>query len=246
MSSHTGWGDIDRAWRLCLEAKNKFLKSQGRRPLSRYHAADCSSLVGEFAGWTVEEQIAFTKELHSALRRGRGWLNTIAYSIPIESFVERFPEYASDPIGPCYGEMLKFVMLEMAIQVKDAKKVKRSTKAVLFGLIHERCNYDATLLHAFNHMLADPTFDGRGMFTTLAPMGWENCLSLQVADMIAYEAFKDAERLATGRKRRKSLEALLSTGQFGGRSKTMGPENIQEWRDILDKASGTGPVRGSV
>ena len=61
MSDTTGWADIERGWKLCLKAKNKELKADGRREISRYHAADCSSLVGEFKGWTVPEQIAFTK-----------------------------------------------------------------------------------------------------------------------------------------------------------------------------------------
>jgi len=237
MSDPVGWTDIQRGWRLCLKAKNKALRSQGRPLLSRYHAADCSSLVGEFLGWRVDEQISFTKELHAALRRGRGWLNTIAYSIPLADFVEHFPERAEDPIASCQREMLKFLMLEVSAQIKKAKRVKRSTRPVSIILIHERCAYDGIMLSAFNQMLEDQTFSGRDMFTTIAPMGWEKCLPLQVADMIAYETFKDAERRSSGRQRRKSLEALLSAGQFGGRSKIMSAENIQQWRALIDNAS---------
>ena len=132
MSNPVGWTDIERGWRLSLKAKNKFLRSQGRPTLSRYHAADCSSLVGEFRGWNVEEQITFTKELHAAIKRRKGWLNTIAYSIPLADLVEYFPECTEDPIASCYGELLKFLMLEMASQVREARRMENSTKPVSF------------------------------------------------------------------------------------------------------------------
>ena len=63
MSDPPNWWKIESAWKKRLRAKNTFLKSKGRAPLSRYHAADCSSRVNEFEGWSVEEQIDFTKQL---------------------------------------------------------------------------------------------------------------------------------------------------------------------------------------
>lgn len=239
MSNLVGWADIERGWKKCLAAKNKDLLAANRPVLSRYHAAHCSSLIGEFAGWSVAEQIEFTKQLHGTFRRGRAWTNTIAYTLPIADFIQKFPGIADNPLPACYGEMLKFVMMEMASQVIDAKKSKGSLKQVHFALIHERCPYDGILMKAFNTMLADECFEGSDMFTTIAPLGWENCIPLQVADMLAYESFKDADRKITGRKRRKSLEALLSTRKFGGRSKSFSEESIQDWRNILDSAKST-------
>jgi len=238
MSDVVGWKDIERNWKLCLHAKNKELKASGRKQLSRYHAADCSSCVGEFSGWTVDEQIAFVKELLPCLSRGRAWVNTISYTVPLPDFITAFPHCADDPLGACYGEMLKFAMLEMVAQIEDGKKKLGNIRPVSFVLFHERCSYDGRLLNAFNTMLQDPTFKGKERFSEIAPLGWEDCLPLQCADMIAYENFKDAERRMTGRKRRKSLECLLATNRFGGRAKQMNTENIRQWRDILLKPSG--------
>ena len=124
-------------------------------------------------------------------------------------------------------------MLEMAAQVNDAKEKKGSIKPVSFILFHERCAYDGLILDAFNHMINDTAFSSRDMFTSITPMGWERCLPLQVADMVAYENFKDAEKNFTGRPRRKSLEALLATNRFGGRARQMGADNVKEWRALF-------------
>jgi hypothetical protein len=48
MSDIKGWQEINTAWKLCLNAKNRELAKQGRKTLSRYHATDCANLKNEF------------------------------------------------------------------------------------------------------------------------------------------------------------------------------------------------------
>jgi hypothetical protein len=233
-SDPTGWAAIEHGWKLCLKAKNRELKKQGRAPISRYHAADCSSLKNEFTGWSVQEQIKFATELMASLSRGRAWVNNISYSIPVEDFVKEF-DIEGDPLPVCYEELVKFVMLEMTAQIREAKEHFGSVRPVAYVLFHERCNHDALYLAAFNKMMQDATFTGKEHFSTIAPLGWEHCIPLQPADMIAYETFKEAERQMTGRKRRKSLEFLMQSRKFGGRSKHMSTANLTEWREIVDR-----------
>jgi hypothetical protein len=103
-------------------------------------------------------------------------------------------------------------------------------------LFHERSDYDAAYLEGFNVMMNDSTFRGKDLFSTIAPMGWEDCVPLQPADMLAYETFKDALRQFNHKDRRASLDYLLQSDKFGGRSKQMSASNIKEWREIVDKA----------
>jgi hypothetical protein len=236
-SDPTGWAAIDRGWKLCLVAKNRKLKAQGRPQISRYHAADCSSLQGEFSGWSVDEQVKFARELMATLSRDRAWVNNISYSIPLKDFIKEF-NIEGDPIPVCYEELVKFIMLEMAAQLREAKEQRGSVRPVAYVLFHERCNHDGLYLAAFNKMMQDSTFKGKEHFSTIAPLGWEHCISLQPADMIAYETFKEAERQLTGRKRRKSLEFLMQSKKFGGRSKQFDRKNLQEWRDVVNQPTG--------
>jgi hypothetical protein len=234
-SDPVGWAAITRGWQLCLSAKNRELKKQGRAQISRYHAADCSSLLNEFSGWSKDEQIRFAKELMATLHRGRAWVNVIAYSIPLADFIKEF-DIEGDPIPVCYRELVKFVMLEMTAQIREAQRQRGSVKPVIYVLFHERCSHDGLYLEAFNAMMSDPTFTGKEHFSTIAPVGWEHCIPLQPADMIAYETFKEAKRKFTGRKRRKSLEYLMESRKFGGRSKHFERPNLEEWHDIVRPA----------
>jgi hypothetical protein len=71
------------------------------------------------------------------------------------------------------------------------------------------------------------------IFTTIAPFGWEDCVPLQPADLVAYENFKDAMRKVAPRDRRKALEVLVNLDSFGGRARFMGTDAIAEWRQVL-------------
>jgi hypothetical protein len=152
--------------------------------------------------------------------------------LPLREFIQQF-NIDGDPLPLCYRESLKFVMLEMVAQLKDAKSKLRQIKPLKYVLFHERCSYDFAYLEGFNQMMNDPTFDCKELFSTIAPLGWEDCIALQPADVIAYEAFKDVLRKFNHKDRRPSLECLLQSGTFGGRAKQMTSKNIEEWRTIL-------------
>jgi hypothetical protein len=93
-------------------------------------------------------------------------------------------------------------------------------------------------------MMNDPTFRGKSLFSTIAPMGWEDCVPLQPADMLAYETFRDALRRFNNKDRRASLNYLLQSDHFGGRAKQMNSENIKEWRQIVDDAAAKKQTAG--
>jgi hypothetical protein len=47
------------------------------------------------------------------------------------------------------------------------------------------------MLEGFNQVVADKGFEHAQCFTSFASMGWENCIPLQPADLIACENFKE-------------------------------------------------------
>jgi len=127
----------------------------------------------------------------------------------------------------------------MVCAIEDARKKQGGrSKQVNFVLFHERSPYDARLLTTFNRVMADSTFSGREMFSTIAPLGWQDCIPLQAADLIAYENFKESERQLTGRARRKSLAVLLDMAQFGGRARSFTDEGVAALRREVDKIRG--------
>jgi hypothetical protein len=228
------WTDIEIKWKAVLRGTNKALRKQGRQEISRYHAADCSSCKGEFAGWSVEEQIEFSKKLIAIIKYSM--TSVMAYSMPLKDFVVVYPERSENPEKEMYGFLLQFVMTQLIHDIK--KQAGHHLKPYRIALIHDRSSRDGDMLAAFNLMKDDVTFDGREHFTTIAPMGWEDCIPLQAADLLAYETFKDAaNRISPNpRPRRKSLESLFEPNtRFGGHSLSFNRKSLEILREIQER-----------
>ena len=103
------------------------------------------------------------------------------------------------------------------------------------SLIYERCDYGESLLRGFNTMMDDPTFSYPRFFTTIAPMGWENCIPLQPADMVAYELFRDTKRRALSRDMNQSLLALVQMPTFQLISKLIKKEHLIKLREMHER-----------
>jgi hypothetical protein len=75
----------------------------------------------------------------------------------------------------------------------------------------------------------------RQLFTTIAPMRWQDCVRLQPADMIAFDTFKllDGTINSSGKMRR-SLEALVGAGVRVA-ARYYGEKSLQELADIERK-----------
>jgi hypothetical protein len=162
----------------------------------------------------VDEQVEFTRRLIGIFNRN--FVNVIAYSMPLDEFVRVFPECKDDPVKTCYSELLKFLMLEIVDQIKGAKKKYGRSKPVNVVLFHDRCDYDVDLLRSFNKMMDDPTFAGKEIFSTLAPLSWQQCLPLQAAFILEMES-------------------------FGGRAKTFHAEGIRVFRQAVDNIRRDSP-----
>jgi hypothetical protein len=228
------WIDIEMKWRAVLRRTNKGLRKQGRQEISRYHAADCSSLKGEFAGWSVDEQIQFSKKLIAIIKYNMS--TVMAYSMPMDDFVAVYPERSENSEKEMYGLLLKFLMGQLIHDIK--KQAGQQLGPFRIALIHDHSSRDGDMLAAFNQMKEDVNFKGRECFTTIAPRGWEDCIPLQAADLLAYETFKDAANRISPKPRpqRKSLESLFEPNtQFGGHSLSFNKKALVMLREIQER-----------
>ena len=231
-SDVNGWPKIESAWKKCLAAKNRHLAFQGRQILSRYHATDCANLKNEFKGWTVDEQIEFTKKLLAIFKRH--WVNVIAYTMPMEAFYEEFPECLDDPLPACYS-ILKILMVEIVNQIERARREHGRIRQTDIVLFYERGPYGGVLQNSFDLAKSDPTFTGKELFRTIAPVGWEDCAAIQVADLMAYDSFRDAQQGWAGKPHRRTIEFLLNTRVFSGRSRTFKADAYKLLRQAIEE-----------
>jgi len=239
------WMWFESEWKKVLRQKNQKLKHEGRKEITRYHAADCSSRKGEFEGWAIDEQIEFAKRLLAIFNKYM--TSVVAYTLPIADFKAIFPENANDLFPAMYRMLTNFLMNQTVHEIRT-QAGSQAIDRVSIALIHDRSPYDHSYLAAFNFCKNDATFEGRHIFKSITPLGWEDCIPLQAADMLAYETFKDVENKASGRNRRKSLTSILEGTKFGGRSKFFTRRTLKFLRDTIeaDAAGLPRPKRSSI
>lgn len=228
------WPWFEMAWVKVLDEKNEELAKQDRPQISRYHAADCSSLQGEFTGWTVAEQIEFSLKLFSVFRQHPVHIH--GYDMPLQLLVQEIPVTAGNPVGFAYVILLTMLMAQIGEKTLSLYPKDKIT------LHHDRGDHDAALADAFaqvvdGHRVFEVTNSGR--FVSIAPGDGQHCVMLQAADMIAYENFKEGMRrhYPEGRGRRKSLTALLDLDAVSGKASGFTLEAVRELRTIVNGMS---------
>jgi hypothetical protein len=221
---------FEQAWKKCLEKKNAELKQQGRKQLSRYKTADCSWLKNEFVDWNKDEQIAFFESLLNVFRYHETAI--FSYTCDLRHIEQEFPE-ATEPKQAkalAYILLLQHLMQIIGERILDDKRYIRER----ISIVHDRTTeHDSILLDAFNGVIQDKHFKYGRRFTTIAPMGWEDCILLQPADLIAYENFKLVERQRANQPRRKAVEAILDLDSIGGRGAELKLEAFQQIKSGL-------------
>jgi hypothetical protein len=230
------WREMERVWKLHLNAKNRELKRSGRQTISRYHASDCSGRRNEFEGWTHDERDAFVIGLFGIFKRIP--VHAVAIDIDLDELYEVFPEWASsDRLGHAYWVLTKFVMNTIGDDFDtfaDGNVTPGKHKITLF---HDRTGgngrYDPVILRSFNGQVADPNYEHTHYFTTIAPLGWEDCVALQPADLVAFEMFKEAELRLKNLKPRKAFSALLDNRSFGIHKKSFTKAAIEHMREQI-------------
>jgi hypothetical protein len=222
------WPWFEMAWEKILEEKNEQLKEQGRKQISRYHASDCSNLLGEFKGWTPDEQIEFSLKLFKVFRDHPVHIHS--FDLPLQMMVEEFPETKPNSKGFAY-----VILLTMLIhQIGEGTLSLYPNEAI--SLHHDHCDYDGALADTFGRMINESAFKYPNRFTSLTSEYWQHCLLLQPADMIAYENFKEGIRqhYPEGRNRRKSLKAILDLDAISGRASGLDRDGIRDMKTIID------------
>lgn len=227
----TNWGWLSNDWKDCIDAKNRELIKAGRKPIKRYHASDCSNHYKDFQGWDSNETTEFTKELISLVTKPSILPTVFSFSLRLSQLVQVLPDTTPDPSAFANVLLLTCMMDEMSDWFLEANKGDLSMLQV--ALFHERGNYNATLQRAFDSE-RKRNAACKQLFLSLTPMGWEDCIPLQPADMLAYETCKEVERdKALRPNMRKALAAIIGHENFAGICKNFDKHGLERFRDWL-------------
>jgi len=231
MTSGGLWWCFENAWLNWIEKTNSILRKQHRRTVKRYHSTDLQSFAKDFKGWNENKRKAFLEGLLKVF--GRHNVAIISYTVSLKDIEEVFP---SGIRGKSKEITYAWFLQKIMVWIGEKLLGDRKYKGMNVSLIHDRtAGFDAVLLDAFNAMKNDASFQHRDRFTTIAPMGWEDCVPLQPADFIAYENFKIIERKSAGKPRRKVMDLLLDLSSVGGRGVEIPRRGVEDFNRKITK-----------
>ena len=183
------WIPFDKDVRQRIEQERQQSIKHGFKPISRYHASDCSSLKNEFdqaEGWDVERQIKLSKRMLGIIIKRRPHGVVIGGSI--ELFKKHFPEDKDRWRRALYYYSIALVMNE----INEIRKAHYPTEKIT--IFYDKGKLSSMADRAFRSLKDDAPVEGAEEiarhFVTMAPLGWEDCALLQPADLLAYEGMK--------------------------------------------------------
>jgi hypothetical protein len=185
---------LERAWSARIAKENKRLLSQGRKPITRYHAAELNARNEEFEGWTANESKAFSKALLRLVRKRE--IYAIGYGVILKDLQSVFPEFISTHKKLEEGayqfatwKCLDFVHDQFA---KHIPVSTRQTNGISF--IYERGRFADSANAGYRMVRDGPHYEYRDAFNSIAEGNHESHIALQAADLLAYECFRETSR----------------------------------------------------
>jgi hypothetical protein len=195
------WGRLESQWLRRLEHERK-----NGRALSRFHAKDCAALQGEYEGWSESDRDAHVRKLVSIIRRRS--LGIVAAGVDLDALKEVFPGDKRDPIAGAYDLAFRETMILIARAI-------RKTLDIHVTIVHECCRFNGLIQKAFWKLKDDARWPHGHRFETCTPMSWKDCISLQPADMVAFDSRRAlyARLVHSSTSLRRSLRELASDGR---------------------------------
>lgn len=207
------WDVIEREWKQRIEYEQRISIKNGFPPISRFHAADCSSLLNEFdrsKGWNNERQKKFGVKLIEILGKKR---KDTVVGFTAGVCMDRYQiAYRNRRVAE--KNVYRFGLIRCGLLIGEAmRELWPSERITIFydhGPFQDAASDAWTALKAIDCPY-------RNFFETIAPRSWESCIALQPADLVAYEGQKTTDlAIRTGVQNiqdrvRKSLQALLGT-----------------------------------
>jgi len=223
---------FEAAWGRVLDAKNRQLIADGRPTISRFHATHWSTKRQEFEGWSDDEKFDFFDKLLGIFHRypcvGCG---ENVYKKDVETV---FPEAAKQDRVKNLCHVLLFSQIMVYIDQRLMSNPRYETDQIAF--IHDSLEFNGVLIDTFEGLKRDEGIKCRDRLHSIELKGWQSEVLLQAADLIAYENYKGFERQHAGKEMRLTMKKILDT-KFGGRNARLTLENLQEFRQKINKAT---------
>jgi hypothetical protein len=191
------WEQIEIGWKAALAEKNAELAGRGKKRFSRYHAAEMNAHDGEFSEWDGPEIRAFTEKLLDVIRGKRIFI--LSFAMILDDMVKVFPEWADDPKAYAYG----FAFMGcLPLCGRLAAMPEYFDPQQLIRVWHDQGEWNHVALDAWERTKKDRNYSESWRFDECTRASAVTNVCLQPADMMAYECWRESERLVYESKER--------------------------------------------
>lgn len=192
VAQDTVCNQIEAEWKAVLDEKNKELATQGRRQISRYHAAEMNAHSNEFGGWNKEETLQFTEKLLAVLH-GRD-IFILSFAIILDDMVKVFPEWLEelkDPRACAYRHAFHQCLLISGRLIANPAHIRPGQNLEVW---HDQCDWNVLAADVYAQLKSDKGFSERDRLVKCRHACSRSQVCLQPADMMAYECWRESER----------------------------------------------------
>jgi hypothetical protein len=172
--------------------------------VKRYHASRVNALGGEFEGWDKSKRDEYIKHLFQALASNGLSFLAVSCGIHADEYRKIINEKGRETLGSPYIVCFKTCLLVMA------KILMAVDSELKFSVILERNPAQTEAVDIFYKLKDDVAFGVGGCMGTCAPGSWQEFTALQVADMVAYETFRQVHKREGPKLARRALQTLYS------------------------------------
>jgi hypothetical protein len=217
------WGKVERGW-----ARKNELEG-----VDRFHAAHLNAGTWEFDKWSKARRVAYSKEILNILKRPGKKMHGISIGLFVDEYRRIISAEGQVKLGHPHLVCFKSAMTTLASQM-DYGGFQPEDKV---EVIIDRSEFDIEAVRLFYGMKDDPAFKHRHRLATCTPASADEIVGLQVADFVAYEAFRlmHGKRTRSDFDMRPSMKAVL--GRIGFLGLALGTETFNRIRDDVDQMS---------
>jgi hypothetical protein len=219
-----GWRRMDDTVRCSIDFENAQLPPEMR--VERYHAAEMNSLDGKYASWNDAYGRARERRMTDKLLNtlGENAKAAIAVGLDLKAHAEVFPEKPpSDPYVLCMQSVMAMIGEWMEVNGVNGP----------IALVHDQGYDDAAAQQGFEILVNAPSWKYHDQFSSIEPKSSLDDVGLQVADRVAYEAFKEiSHRIWNCPKLTRPALAELRKRLFHSYSYHLDREGLERVRDI--------------
>jgi hypothetical protein len=199
------WEQIENDWNI----------ANSNAGVKRYHAVEVNARSGEFEGWDKDKQISYSIDLLKALKRHGRMLHAVSCGMLPREYEDSIDDLGREKLGhpyiACFKSCVSLIARAMDSPLAEFQDDDK------FSVMIDRSDFQTEAVDIF-YKLKDHAPFGHCL-ATCTPGDKEEVVSLQPADLIAYETYRlfhDPYKVGSNARMRKAMQEMFPDNGFIG------------------------------